>query len=163
VKCPDCNGGGCTRCGGTGGEDVTLRRVKALESIALDTTGIRAALEGLLFHVGLLSSGIEDLTAQLVMSERRSAARRKKKTKRKRRKPRGIAASLVSLVLLVGCGGLVEPDTRESVPVHGAEGGTARVEERDSGLDGHTIECTPDAEAHTGILCMHPKRRGDAR
>ena len=80
----------------------------------------------------------------------------------KKRKPTGIAAALVSLVL-AGCGGLVETDTREGVPMHSAEGGATRVEERDSGLDGHAIECTPDAEAHTGILCMHPKRRGDAR
>jgi hypothetical protein len=80
----------------------------------------------------------------------------------KPKRHRGIAAALVSLVLL-GCGGMVEPDAREGVPMHSAEGGAARVKERDSGLDGYAIECTPDAERHAGVLCMHPKRSGDAR
>jgi hypothetical protein len=75
----------------------------------------------------------------------------------KKRKPRGLAAALVSLVLLVGCGGVASKPL-EGPPVPLAEGGPVRVEERDASDGGHPIECTPDAEAHTGILCMHPKR-----
>jgi len=142
---------------------IVLREAetKALASIAVDATGIRAALEGILFHIGMVGQALDEFAAGAMRVV--GKARTKKKRKRKRRKPRGIAASLVSLVLLVGCGGLVEPDAREGVPMHDAEGGAVRVEERDAGLDGHAVECTPDAEAHTGILCMHPKRRGDAR
>jgi len=141
--------------------DVAERQVLLAHLGALASIGnrIATALEGLVLHAGLVSASVEDVTAQMVMSERRAAARRKRKPKRKRRKPRGLAASLVSLVLLVGCGGVATTtELVEGSPVPLAEGGVVRVAERDAGDSGHPIECTPDAEAHTGILCMHPKR-----
>ena len=80
----------------------------------------------------------------------------------KKKKPRGLAAALVSLVLLVGCGGVTGPEPVELPPVVLAEGGPMRVEERDAGVDRDAVECTPDAERTTGVLCMHPKGRRDA-
>lgn len=123
---------------------------------------IARALESLVLHAGLQSSALEELTALGA----RFFMTRKRKAKRKRRKPRGVAASLVSLVLLTGCGGVVdgggETNRVEQGPVLDAEGGAVRVEQRDSGVDGQAVECTPDAERTTGVLCEHPKRRGDA-
>lgn len=79
-----------------------------------------------------------------------------------RQERRRFVCALLGLVV-AACGGVVAEPV-EGLPVPLAESGVVRVAERDAGDGGHTIECTPDAEAHTGILCMHPKRqrRADA-
>jgi hypothetical protein len=131
-------------------EFYARKSMLALEQIAKALDAVALAMGTL---VAFSLPTLESIDAKLPGKQRTP-----KRRKRKRRKPRGLAASLVSLVLLVGCGGVVAEPV-ESLPVPVAESGVVRVAERDAGDGGHTIECTPDAEAHTGILCMHPKRQ----
>jgi hypothetical protein len=133
-------------------EFYARKSMLALEQIAKALDAVALAMGTL---VAFSLPTLESIDAKLPGKQRTP-----KRRKRKRRKPRGLAASLVSLVLLVGCGGVTTTtELVEGSPVPLAEGGVVRVAERDAGDSGHPIECTPDAEAHTGILCMHPKRQ----
>lgn len=158
VTCPHSN----TKVEESPFDKVEREQAEREREVLYQVAGIRQALETLVLHAGLISSALEDLSAQGARFFMTRARKTKRKPKRKRRKPRGLAASLVSLVLLVGCGGIATPERVELPPVLSAEGGVVRVEQRDAGVDRDAIECTPDAERTTGVLCEHPKRRRDA-